>query len=152
MEGANMGRSNEDEEVNPLEELHRTMPKTSIEKTSSPDTRSRCTPFGAASPNTKPSFRDHCPNAPPLELKLQYRTTQPPIAQDPHGKQLVDHGVPTNIQDHHPNLKVKLSPLRQRRLTRVNSTNVLDEGLRIGEIGRRMNSKVKLVKQGFYRK
>jgi hypothetical protein len=28
----------------------------------------------------------------------------------------------------------------------VNSTNVLDEGLRIGEIGRRMNSKVKLVK------
>jgi hypothetical protein len=27
-------------------------------------------------------------------------------------------------------------------LTRVNSTNVLDEGLRIGGIGRRMNSKV----------
>jgi hypothetical protein len=25
---------------------------------------------------------------------------------------------------------------------RVNSTNVLDEGLRIGEVGRRMNSKV----------
>jgi hypothetical protein len=37
-------------------------------------------------------------------------------------------------------------------LTRVNSTNVLDEGLRIGEIGRRMNSKVKLVKIGVYRK
>jgi hypothetical protein len=37
-------------------------------------------------------------------------------------------------------------------LTRVNSTNVLDEGLRIGEIGRRMNSKVKSVKQGVYRK
>jgi hypothetical protein len=35
-------------------------------------------------------------------------------------------------------------------LTRVNSTNVLDEGLRIGEIGRRMNSKVKSVKQGGY--
>jgi hypothetical protein len=32
----------------------------------------------------------------------------------------------------------------------VNSTNVLDEGLRIGEIGRRMNSKVKSVKQGGY--
>jgi hypothetical protein len=32
-------------------------------------------------------------------------------------------------------------------VTRVNSTNVLDEGLRIGEIGRRMNSKVNLVKQ-----
>jgi hypothetical protein len=29
-------------------------------------------------------------------------------------------------------------------LTRVNSTNVLDEGLRIGGIGRRMNSKVKI--------
>jgi hypothetical protein len=35
---------------------------------------------------------------------------------------------------------------------RVNSTNVLDEGLRIGEIGRQMNSKVKSVKQGVYRK
>jgi hypothetical protein len=31
---------------------------------------------------------------------------------------------------------------------RVNSTNVLDEGLRIREIGRQMNSKVKSVKQG----
>jgi hypothetical protein len=38
------------------------------------------------------------------------------------------------------------------RLTRVNSTNVLDEGLKIGEIGRRMNSKVKLFKIGVYRK
>jgi hypothetical protein len=37
-------------------------------------------------------------------------------------------------------------------LTRVNSTNVLDEGLRIVEIGRRMNSKVKLVEIGVYRK
>jgi hypothetical protein len=35
-------------------------------------------------------------------------------------------------------------------LTRVSSTNVLDEGLRIGGIGRRMNSKVKSVKQGVY--
>jgi hypothetical protein len=41
---------------------------------------------------------------------------------------------------------------RQNLVTRVNSTNVLDEGLRIGEIGRRMNSKVKLVKIGVYRK
>jgi hypothetical protein len=40
----------------------------------------------------------------------------------------------------------------RRQLTRVNSTNVLNEGLRIGEIGRRMNSKVKLVKTGVYRK
>jgi hypothetical protein len=37
-------------------------------------------------------------------------------------------------------------------LTMVNSTNVLDEGLRIGEIGRRMNSKVKLVEIGVYQK
>jgi hypothetical protein len=35
-------------------------------------------------------------------------------------------------------------------LIRVNSTNVLDEGLRIREIGRRMNSKVNSVKQGGY--
>jgi hypothetical protein len=27
-------------------------------------------------------------------------------------------------------------------VTRVNSTNVLDEGLKIGEVGRRINSKV----------
>jgi hypothetical protein len=40
--------------------------------------------------------------------------------------------------------------LAVQRLTRVNSTNVLDEGLRIGEVGRQMNSKVKLVKQGVY--
>jgi hypothetical protein len=38
------------------------------------------------------------------------------------------------------------------RVTRVNSANVLDEGLRIGEIGRRMNSKVKLVKIGVSQK
>jgi hypothetical protein len=38
------------------------------------------------------------------------------------------------------------------QLTRVNSTNVLNEGLRIGEIGRRMNSKVKLIEIGVYRK
>jgi hypothetical protein len=37
-------------------------------------------------------------------------------------------------------------------VTRVNSTNVLNKGLRIGEIGRRMNSKVKLVEIGVYRK
>jgi hypothetical protein len=41
---------------------------------------------------------------------------------------------------------------RRRPVTRVNSTNVLDEGLRIGEIGRWMNSKVKLVEIGVYRK
>jgi hypothetical protein len=38
------------------------------------------------------------------------------------------------------------------QVTRVNSTNVLDEGLKIREIGRRMNSKVKLVEIGVYRK
>jgi hypothetical protein len=40
----------------------------------------------------------------------------------------------------------------EHRLTRVNSINVLDEGLRIEEIGRRMNSKVRLVKISVYRK
>jgi hypothetical protein len=39
-----------------------------------------------------------------------------------------------------------------RCVTRVNSTNVLDEGLRIGEIGHRMNSKVRLVTISVYRK
>jgi hypothetical protein len=34
----------------------------------------------------------------------------------------------------------------------ANSTNVLDEGLRIGKIGHRMNSKIKSIKQGMYRK
>jgi hypothetical protein len=38
------------------------------------------------------------------------------------------------------------------RSTRVNMTNILDEGLRIGEIGRRMNSKVRLVEISVYRK
>jgi hypothetical protein len=38
------------------------------------------------------------------------------------------------------------------RLMRANSTNVVDEGLRVGETGRRMTSKVKSVKQGGYRK
>jgi hypothetical protein len=38
------------------------------------------------------------------------------------------------------------------QVMRVNSTNVKYEGLRIREVGRRMNSKVKSVKQGVYRK
>jgi hypothetical protein len=42
--------------------------------------------------------------------------------------------------------------LRTLPLTRVNSTNVLNEGLRIGEIGRQMNLKVRLVEIGVYRK
>jgi hypothetical protein len=41
---------------------------------------------------------------------------------------------------------------RKPSLTRVNSTNVLDEGLRIGEIGRRMNSKLRLVEISVRRK
>jgi hypothetical protein len=49
-------------------------------------------------------------------------------------------------------LKAQIGGYDLRRVTRVNSTNVLDKGLRIGEIGRRMNSKVKSVKQGVYRK
>jgi hypothetical protein len=41
---------------------------------------------------------------------------------------------------------------RRRSVTRGNSTNVLDEELRIGEIGHQMNSKVKLVEIDVYRK
>jgi hypothetical protein len=37
-------------------------------------------------------------------------------------------------------------------LMRVDSTNVLDEGLRTGGVGRQMNSKVKSVKQGVCQK
>jgi hypothetical protein len=44
------------------------------------------------------------------------------------------------------------SPQGRRQLTRVNSTNVQYKGLRIGEVGRQMNSKVKSVKQGAYQK
>jgi hypothetical protein len=36
------------------------------------------------------------------------------------------------------------TPHGRLQLTRVNSTNVLDEGIRIGGIGHRMNSKVKV--------
>jgi hypothetical protein len=43
-------------------------------------------------------------------------------------------------------------PHGRRQLTRVNSINILDEGLRIGGRGRRMNSKVKLVEISMYRK
>jgi hypothetical protein len=45
-----------------------------------------------------------------------------------------------------------IKELKAKALMRVNSVNVLVEGLRIGEIGHRMNSKVKAVKQGVYRK
>jgi hypothetical protein len=43
-------------------------------------------------------------------------------------------------------------PVSPLSLTRVNSTNVLYEGLRIGGIGCRINSKVKSVKQDVYQK
>jgi hypothetical protein len=45
-----------------------------------------------------------------------------------------------------------MNTIGELRFTRVNSTNVLNEGLRIGEIGRQMNSKVKLVEIYVYRK
>jgi hypothetical protein len=48
--------------------------------------------------------------------------------------------------------KTNLGTTEGSRLTRVSSTNVLDEGLRIGEIGHRMNSKVKLVEIGVRQK
>jgi hypothetical protein len=63
------------------------------------------------------------------------------------------HEFPDPIENYLPeralgNVCRILEPL----VTRVNSTNVQYEGLRIGGIGHRMNSKVKSVKQGAYRK
>jgi hypothetical protein len=57
--------------------------------------------------------------------------------------------ITTKYIDRHPTASMTNNP---PTVTRVNSTNVLDEGLRIGEIGRRMNSKVKLVEIGVCRK
>jgi hypothetical protein len=48
-------------------------------------------------------------------------------------------------------LKAIFAP-QANAVMRVNSTNVQYEGLRIGGVGRRMNSKVKSVKQGVYQK
>jgi hypothetical protein len=45
-----------------------------------------------------------------------------------------------------------LSDVNTLQVTRVNLTNVQYEGLRIRRVGRQMNSKVKSVKQGVYRK
>jgi hypothetical protein len=53
-----------------------------------------------------------------------------------------------NVSGHRPDIQL----LHYAQLTRVNSTNVQYEGFRIGGVGRRMNSKVKSVKQGVYRK
>jgi hypothetical protein len=44
----------------------------------------------------------------------------------------------------------RLEDLWEWQVTRVNSTNVQDEGLRIGGIGHQMNSKVKIIKRGAY--
>jgi hypothetical protein len=52
----------------------------------------------------------------------------------------------------YPGEQLLCAPVIILTLTRVNSTNIHYEGLRIGGIGRRMNSKVKSVKQGAYRK
>jgi hypothetical protein len=62
----------------------------------------------------------------------------------------VDHFWLTGARDEgssEDTLDLEVSP---GRVTRVNSTNVLDEGLRIGGVRRRMNSKVNSVKQGVY--
>jgi hypothetical protein len=51
---------------------------------------------------------------------------------------LLDESEKARIHD--PNAQ---APHGRRYFTRVNSTNVLDKGLRIGGRGRRMNSKAK---------
>jgi hypothetical protein len=52
----------------------------------------------------------------------------------------------------HQKSQARCSPRPGAVVTRVNSTNVLDDGLRIGEIGRRINSEVRLVKISVYQK
>jgi hypothetical protein len=64
----------------------------------------------------------------------------------------IGNEVETGMEIHWMLMPTIKPRILQVSLTRVISTNVLDEGLRIEEIGRRMNSKVKLVKQGGYRK
>jgi hypothetical protein len=119
MGGANTRHSNKEEEVNLQKSCATRRQQPASSKPHRPDdTRSRCTPSGAASPNTNTSFRDRRPGAPPLELEPQRRMTQPPAAQAAQGKLFVDHGRCTNIRGRRPGLKVKRSPLRQRRPSR----------------------------------
>jgi hypothetical protein len=55
-----------------------------------------------------------------------------------------DHSDHRSLSAYYVFLGGSLIVWKTKKLTRVNSTNVLDEGLRIGGIGRRMNSKVKI--------
>jgi hypothetical protein len=91
MGGANTGRSNKDEEVNPPEELCHTTPIAHTRQGREAHT----------------TFRDRRPDVPPLAVEPQHRTTQPPTAQAAQGKLLVDHGRHTNIRGRRPGLKVQ---------------------------------------------
>jgi hypothetical protein len=65
---------------------------------------------------------------------------------------IVDYALMGVTLEFKMNQKGRFTILLALMLTRVNLTNVLDEGLRIGGIGRQMNSKVRLVKISIYRK
>jgi hypothetical protein len=96
MGGANTGRSNEEEEVDPPEELPHDTHRPH-------DTRPR---------SSQTTFRDRHPDVPPLTNEPRRRTTQPPAAQTAQRKLLVDHGRRTNIRGRRPGLKVTPPLLR----------------------------------------
>jgi hypothetical protein len=60
---------------------------------------------------------------------------------------IIIHITCISLSLHRTSAPIHLTSVLDVLVTRVNSTNVPDEGLRIGEIGRRMNSKVNSVKQ-----
>jgi hypothetical protein len=97
MGGANTGRSNEEEEDNPPEEMPHDAHRPH-------DARPRSAQIT--------TFRDRHPDVPPLADKPQRRTTQPPAAQTAQGKLLVDHGRRTDIRGRRPGLKVTPPLLR----------------------------------------
>jgi hypothetical protein len=96
MGGANTGRSNEEDEGNPPDELPNDAHRPH-------DTRPR---------SSQTTFRDRHPDVPPLADEPQRRTTQPPAAQAAQGKLLIDHGRRTDIRGRRPGLKVTPPPLR----------------------------------------
>jgi hypothetical protein len=62
--------------------------------------------------SSQTTFRDRCPDLPPLADEPQRRTTQPPTAQAAQGKLLIDHSRRTDIWGRRPGLKVTPPPLR----------------------------------------
>jgi hypothetical protein len=122
-----MEHSNEDEEVNPPEELHHTTLTTSIEATLSParhmvSMHPTQRAFGATAPTSNCSTMPGKPPTPPSEtavptyhhssLSCNTARSSHPQPQAAQRKLLVDHDRRTNIRGRRPGLEVKLPPLR----------------------------------------